>query len=394
MAMNLTDADREISEGRLISPLSHQSDLPEKLEQSESIITIIDPTVLITDQKEIDDNHIKTRSKWFAVSGILYSFLACFFFVTGTFIVKEMEIDLLDAFIVRFIVQVLAVTLFVKYQRYPIWVGTLKEKWLQLVLCILNGALFLIYFIALRYLPLPDLTTLNFTRLIWTVTFGILIYKEKASLMILLAVVFTITGVIFVSQPTFLFRSMEMTAIHGNNLTDKNVYLTHDRLIGISLALATGLISGSSLLIFKQLVTVKLKPSVLLFQHSLTLMLCLILNQIYRCFLLQDKTFIQTTLFRPKYWGASLISLLQTCSTICGNQAVKREPPSVFIVLSSTEIVYSIVLQNLFTKKKSNQWVLLGSALVVISVMLIGAHKFIEERKKRIKNWAHVRNSH
>ena len=94
----------------------------------------------------------------------------------------------------------------VVYRHYSIWIDSSKEKWLQLLLCILNGFLFLAFFLAFRYLPLPLLTTLHFIRFIWTVPFGFLIYKEKASLMILPAVCLTIMGIVFVAQPTFFFE--------------------------------------------------------------------------------------------------------------------------------------------------------------------------------------------
>ncbi|CAF4246593.1 unnamed protein product, partial [Adineta steineri] len=82
---------------------------------------------------------------------------------------------------------------------------------------------------------------------------------------------------------------------------------------------------------------------------------------------------------------ATLISLLQTLGVICGNRAVKRERPSIVTIVSASEIIYAILLQNIFTKNKSNVWVLLGSTLVISSVFLIGVHKFVQERKTKKK---------
>lgn len=97
-------------------------------------------------------------------------------------------------------------------------------------------------------------------------------------------------------------------------------------------------------------------------------------------------TLFTLTIFQWKYWLATLISLLQTLGVICGNRAVKREPASVVTIVSASDIIYAILLQNLFTKDKSNLWVLLGSTLVISSVLLIGVHKFMQERKTKKKN--------
>jgi len=354
---------------------------------------MIEPVMLITEE-EISDDKMTAESKSFALSGILYGLLGCALFVTATFIIKELQIDLLDALIIRFIIQIILFAVFIIYHHYPVWIGSSKEKWLQFVLCILNGFIFLGYFLSFRYLPLPDLTALNFTRLLWTVAFGILIYKEKATLMIFLAVCLTLIGVVFVAQPTFLFKqkniaetTLNMTPPITLNGTDiANMYSFNSRMIGISLSLATGLLSAFNLLIFKQLITLKLKTSVLILQHSFVFLLCLILNQFYKYFLLNDLTLFTFTIFQWKYWLATLISLLQTLGVICGNRAVKREPSSIVTIVSASDIIYAILLQNLFTKDKSNLWVLLGSTLVISSVLLIGVHKFMQERKTKKKN--------
>jgi drug/metabolite transporter (DMT)-like permease len=390
--MNLAEQDHHNQQHLLLPSSATNDGNTVKTQRSSSVLIMIEPVMLITEE-EINDDEMPAEPKSFALSGILYGLLGSFLFVTAIFIIKELQIDLLDALIIRFIIQIVLFAVFVIYHHYPVWIGSSKEKWLQFVLCILNGVIFLGYFISFRYLPLPDLTALNFTRLLWTVAFGILIYKEKATLMIFLAVCLTLIGVVFVAQPTFLFKqkniaetTLNMTPPTTLNGTDiANMYPFNRRMIGISLSLATGLLSAFNLLIFKQLITLKLKTSVLILQHSFVFLLCLIFNQFYKYFLLNDLTLVTLTIFQWKYWLATLISLLQTLGVICGNRAVKREPASVVTIVSASDIIFAILLQNLFTKNKSNLWVLLGSTLVISSVVLIGVHKFMQERKTKKK---------
>ena len=400
--MNLTEQNGNNQQYMLVPSSATDNDNIPRTRRSSSIFIGIEPIVLVTEDEETDDGKMAAKSKWFALSGILYTLLACFLFVAPIFVVKELKIDLLDALIVRFTVQFFLFAAFVVYHHYPVWVGSSKEKWLQFALCVLNGVVFFGYFIAIRYLPLPDLTTLNFTRLLWTVVFGILIYKEKSTVMILLAVCFTLIGVVFVAQPTFFFKQKKLVGIALNmtpatlNATDiANTYSSNRRVIGITLSLMIGLLSAFNLLIFKQLITLKLKTSVLILQHSFVLLLCLMFNQFYKYFVLNNMTLFTLTIFQWKYWLASLIILLQTLAVICGNRAVKREPPSIVTIVSASDIIYAILLQNLFTKNKSNLWVLLGSSLVISSVLLIGIQKFMEEREtkqKKIKDDNGVKN--
>ncbi|CAF4296743.1 unnamed protein product, partial [Adineta steineri] len=206
--MSVIEQDSNNQQRLLIPSSSIDNDRVAKTRRSSSIATMLEPVLLIAAAEEEDDDNngeTITTSKPFALSGILYGLLGSFLYVTATFIVKELEFDLLDVLVVRVIVQLFLFLAFVMYRRYAVLVGSSKEKWLQFILCILTGIAFLGFFIGFRYLPLPDLTTLSFSRLIWTVLFGLLIYKEKPTIMILLSVCFTFIGVIFVAQPTFIF---------------------------------------------------------------------------------------------------------------------------------------------------------------------------------------------
>ncbi|CAF1521220.1 unnamed protein product [Didymodactylos carnosus] len=61
-------------------------------------------------------------------------------------------------------------------------------------------------------------------------------------------------------------------------------------------------------------------------------------------------------------------------------KAIKREHPSIFTIVQSSDIVIAIVLQNLFTDIKSNWYVLLGSLLVLTSILLVGGYKLYINR--------------
>ncbi|CAF0865655.1 unnamed protein product [Adineta steineri] len=392
--MNITEHNNSNQEHLLVSSTAIDNDNVVKLRRSSSILTVAEPALLLiaTEEDDNDDGETVAVSKLSSVSGILYGILGSFFYVTPTFIIKELQIDLLDAVIIRIIVQIPLCIIFVIYRDYTVWIGSLKEKWLQFILCILSCSLFLGYFIGLRYLPFPDFTTLVFTRLMWTIVFGILLYKEKSTMMILLSVCFTFIGVVFVAQPTFIFKQNKIVEITPNitrvilNETNiHNMYYFNDRTIGTSLALMTGLVFAFSTLILKQLITLKIKSSALILQQSFALLVCLIFNQLYKYFLLNDITFFTLIIFQWKYWLAGLISLIQIFGIICAIRALSREPPSIITIVSASDIIFAVLLQNLFTKNKSNLWVLLGSALILSSVIFIGLHKFMQEQKAKKK---------
>jgi drug/metabolite transporter (DMT)-like permease len=87
-------------------------------------------------------------------------------------------------------------------------------------------------------------------------------------------------------------------------------------------------------------------------------------------------------MFTWQYFVAASVSLIQLLSSTITQKAIKLEHPSIVSVVQSSDILFAIILQNLFANVKSNWLVILGSILVTTSIFLVGIHKFWNERKK------------
>jgi drug/metabolite transporter (DMT)-like permease len=64
-------------------------------------------------------------------------------------------------------------------------------------------------------------------------------------------------------------------------------------------------------------------------------------------------------------------------------KAIKREHPAIVTLLGSADIIFALILQNVFTTKRSNMFALMGSILVIFSVLILGLAKFINDREKK-----------
>jgi drug/metabolite transporter (DMT)-like permease len=74
-------------------------------------------------------------------------------------------------------------------------------------------------------------------------------------------------------------------------------------------------------------------------------------------------------------------------SNLLTQKAIKHEHPAIFTLLTSADIIFSLILQNIFTTKRSNLFALIGSALIICSVVIIGLSKFLSEKRldKKLK---------
>ena len=268
---------------------------------------------------------------------------------------------------------------FIRHRHYSVLSGTGIEIILQILCCAAGAGGFFLFFIAVRYVQLSDVTTLCYTRVIWTVVLSIFIYRERPSIAALVALPLTVLGVIFVAQPSFLFSSTIPSIV---------IVYSKYRLLGLSLAVMSSLTAATNVLSFKHLVSTSknIKPSVISFQCCFAVLTFLIINQFYKIFVLQTGlTFNYIISWR--YIVASAGCLVMIICTVLTQKAMKREHPAVFTLLGSADIIFSLILQNIFTTKRSNLFALLGSTLVICSVLIIGLSKMLNDQRieKKLK---------
>ena len=313
----------------------------------------------VSHEKLSKNNNVLTN-----FSGVFYTLFSCLLFTISTFVIKQLGVDLLDALLLRFILQTLLTLGYVLYKKYAVFGGTCRQVFFQLICNGLGASGLFLFFEAVRFVELSDVITICYTRVVWTVVLSAIIYRERPSIGIFLALPMTLTGVIFVTQPNFLFSAKNDSMSHVSSEL---------RFIGFTMAAITSLTATISVLLFKQLISTSkdIKPSVLSLQFCVACVMFLCGKQIYR----------RSLIISWPFFFSSLISLITIVGSVLAQKGIKRENPAVFSLLGSSEIIFALILQNLFTSTRSNLYALLGSALVIGSVMIIGVTRILSERQ-------------
>ncbi|CAF4993307.1 unnamed protein product, partial [Rotaria sp. Silwood1] len=203
-------------------------------QQSLSLLT--ETTTAVNDDKPVQ----LSPTKWKRFLGIFYILLSTFIFVTSTFIAKELNVDVLDASIAYCLVHSIILFIYMKFiKHYSLYKQASKQEIFFLFINVFFSATGgFAFFLAYRYLTLPDLTTIRFTQIIWTAIITSILYHEKPSISMIISILLTTIGVIFVAQPSFLFN--KISNINENNIS--NDY--YQRIIGVCFALYSAINSG------------------------------------------------------------------------------------------------------------------------------------------------------
>jgi drug/metabolite transporter (DMT)-like permease len=371
----------------LIQPIHDQDGPPVYVRRRSSIFYL--PNISTDDEmnKSIDENEPETilrRCLTYAerFSGILYALSASLLFTCSNFALKQLDIVLFDVLIIRFLVQGLMSLTFIVYKGYQPW-----SHGNELLICL--RSLFaaggsISYYSALTRLPLSDLTTVRYTQVVWTAVLVLIIFRERINLPTIIASVLTLIGVVCVAQPSFLFTQSSIynqTQTSSLSIVDKN-----QRLVGMILALACALSISMSIILNKKLIQRKVRQSIIMFHFLLITLLSFVLFQIYHWLISTKKPahlHWKQVLLTKDYLLASIIAVLQIFPLVLSQKSIKREHPSIVTVVQSSDIVFAIILQNVFTSIRSNLLILLGSALVLTSIFIVGGHKLWNDRQNR-----------
>ncbi|CAF1019557.1 unnamed protein product [Rotaria sp. Silwood1] len=198
----------------------------------------------------------------------------------------------------------------------------------------------------------------------------------------IISILLTTIGVIFVAQPSFLFSKISNT--NENNIS--NDY--YQRLIGIFIALYAAIAMAITVISNKHLLSkYKTKQSLIMFLFAFVTLWMFVANVFYKYnFFIDTIQSFKNDFFNWRYLVASSICLLQIFAYLLVQKGIKCEHPAIFTILQSSSILFSIILQNIFSSVKSNLLSLLGSMFVLTSILIITGFKFFDEKQDKKKS--------
>jgi drug/metabolite transporter (DMT)-like permease len=364
----------------LVQPIHDQDDEPVYMRRQSSIFFIPASTINENDKKK--PNNIRRFFTYMErFSGILYALLASLLSTCLNFLLKQLNTNILDVLIIRSLVQGLISIGFIIYKGYRPFPNS--HGLLLFIRSLFASGGSISFFYCLSLLPLPDLTTLRYTQVVWTAVLALIIFRERITLPTIIASILTLIGVVCVAQPTFIFpQSKMLNETFQTIVTPKN----NQRLYGMLIALSCALSISMSTILNKILIQKKVRQSIIMFYFLLTAFIILLTSRTYYWVFLQSKqqefNFKKNFLIK-KFILACMITILQFIPMILGQKAIKREHPSIITVVHSSDIIFALTLQNIFTSIKTNLLAIIGSLLVLTSIFIVGTHKLWLDRQNR-----------
>ncbi|XP_051523173.1 solute carrier family 35 member G1-like isoform X2 [Myxocyprinus asiaticus] len=308
------------------------------------------------DRDDDDDGEQDTRANTFQREkkpacpglGLLYSLLASVFFSVAALLVKKIEgIHAIEISAIRCFFQMLFVMPAMIYYK----TGFLGPRGMRIFLFLRgflgSNAMILLYY-AILQMSLADATVIMFSNPVFTALLAWIFLKEKCTIWDVIFTIFTLTGVILIARPPFLFGG-EVPGIEGD-------YTNH---IKGTAAAFTGAVGAACTMVILRKIGKSVHYYLSVWYYAvLGLIECVIV-----LFILDEWTIPSCGWDR---WTLMAVGLLGIAGQTFLTKALQIEKAGPVALMRTMDVVLAFILQFLFLNRKPTWWSL-GGALCVIS---------------------------
>lgn len=317
--------------------------------------------------------------------GLLYTLLDCISYIL---IKMAPSLNGFNHGVSRYLTQTIVMTYFL----YKYDLKLFGHRGLEGILCLrgLTGSVALIFgYISLQYLDVSDTQTLINSCVIITALLGRIFLKEKITIVHVFSVFLTITGVLFILRPTFLFGIEEnLEEIFHVNITAHNLNVTHrtleeinesySQIIGVCLVLANAFCLSISQVTTRSLSLSKIHHSVIsTYANFFGLPINLIGSSLF--FAMNYKEFSSMTINSLHLVYSLSAGLVGTIGLICLNKALQHEHAAKIGMLRITGILFSMIFQYILLDIEIDFLGVIGAICVVLGTILIILIKLYSE---------------
>ncbi|XP_015262105.1 PREDICTED: solute carrier family 35 member G1-like [Gekko japonicus] len=281
--------------------------------------------------------------------GLFYTLLSAFLFSVASLFLKMIEdVHSVEVSAIRCVFQMAFVLPGVIYYKTGFLGPKGKRVFLFFRGLLGSGAMILLYY-AYQVMPLADATVITFSSPVFTSLLAWIFLKEKYSPWDLLFTLFTITGVVLIARPPFLFGS-KVIEIEGSYT---------DHLKGTIAALSSAICTASTFVILRK-VGISVHYFLSIWYYAVIgLIVCVIALSVMDVWTLPHCGKDRFLLI--------LIGLFGLGGQIFLTKALQIEKAGPVAIMKTMDVVFAFIFQILFLSHLPTWWTVGGALCVVAS---------------------------
>ncbi|XP_037546988.1 solute carrier family 35 member G1 [Nematolebias whitei] len=331
-------------------------------QREEKRATLCPPACCVTKLASSSASAREEKPKRCPGLGLFYAFLSTVFFSIISLLVKTLqEVHAIEISALRCFFQMLFVVPLLIYHKTG-FLGP-RDQRIYLVLrgFLGSNAMILLYY-AVQQMPLADATVIMFSNPVFTSLLAWIFLKEKCTIWDCVFTVFTITGVILITRPSFLFGE-HPGGVEGTS-----------HIKGAVAAFAGAIAAAFTFVVLR-----KMGKSVHYYLSVWYYAVIGLLESIITVSILGEWKMPNCGRDR---WMLILIAVLGIAGQIFLTKALQLEKAGLVSLMRTVDVVLAFIFQFIFFNRAPTWWSLGGALCVVVSTSGIAVRKWYSNSRK------------
>ena len=338
---------------------------------------------------------VKLTETFRPLLGYYYGFIYTLFSCMNSILIKMApSYNSFNHAIMRYTIQMIVMAYFIKTTDTS-WVGPKSSRKLLVIRGIVGTGAIIFGLVALLYLDVSDFETLINSSILITALLGRIFLKEKITISHIVSLVLTILGVLFILRPPFLFelekdiehsidgslrmnRSVELfeySELSNTSNNTENIQVVEfinrsfvSSVTGVAFVLLSAFFQSSLQVVTRKLALAKIHFSLIsIWPVYVGLPFSIIVSIFYYFFNSKYKlAFIPLEIFYSFCGG-----LLSVIGLICLNKALKHEAAAKIVMLRTTGVLFSFMLQYFILDVNTDILGIIGAFLIILGTVQI-----------------------
>ncbi|TNN03852.1 hypothetical protein fugu_000881 [Takifugu bimaculatus] len=296
--------------------------------------------------------------------GLFYAFLSSVFFTVIALLVKTIQgVHAIEISAIRCFFQMLFVVPLLIYKKTGFLGPRDKRKYLVLRGFIGSNAMILLYY-AVQQMPLADATVIMFSNPVFTSLLAWIFLKERCTILDCVFTVFTLTGVILIARPPFIFGE-HLLGIEGN-------YSNHIK--GTIAAFAGAIAAAFTLVVLRKIGKSAHYYLSVWYYAVIGFIECIITVSVLGEWKLPS--------CGHDRWILVLIAVLGIAGQTFLTKALQIEKAGPVALMRTVDVVLAFIFQFIFFSRAPTWWSLGGALCIVASTSGIALRKWYNHSHK------------
>lgn len=309
-----------------------------------------------------------------------------------------------DHSLIRYVIQFMFLFVVIKYKKLSLLGSNAKVRKMLSFRGFIGAIGMIFLHFAITLIAPSDTVAVTHSSVIITAILARIFLKERFSIAHIISLILTVTGILLISQPSFMFKDIKkhssflkqeikyanvssiiknFTSLKSSKSSIEPSLINYSLYLGIFLTLCGALTTGIVQITVKHLCNKKVHFSIIIIYSSyfgMPLSLLISLALYFSGVSYKNLNNFDTQSIMLQVFYSFFSAVVGLSAQICLSLALKYEEASKIAIIKTTDLIFTFIFQSYLVNIEKDYLSSIGAYLILLGAFLVFVFKFIEKK--------------